>query len=58
MQIKSTMEDKMIAILLKFLDFQDNFTISFNLKIILLFVNITLSVIIDVNIVHCPVTQG
>lgn len=52
------MDDKMIAILLKFLDFQDNFTISFNLKIILLFVNIILSVVIDVNIVHCPVTQG
>lgn len=58
MQIRSTIEDKTIAILLKFLDFQDNFTISFNLKIILLFVNITISLIIDLNIVHCPVTQG
>lgn len=35
------MDDKKIAILLKFLDFQDNFIIYINLEIVLLFVNIT-----------------
>lgn len=34
------MDDKKIAILLKYLDFQDNFIISINLEIVLLFVNI------------------